>query len=258
MTPHHSFVLILSLLFVPVATPVIAGQPLETETARLPAQGHGNVQLVYEHQSASNGQEDAFPLAFEYGITDRLEFAIEPVVYTSIRPKAGRTAKGFGDTEATLTYLITPETANMPAFAIAGEVKFSTARNALIGTGGTDYRIAGIASKRYGPFDLHANLGYTFVGKATGGAKLDNIIDLSAAAEYTLNTKWTLVSEVLANSSAGGNEAALGGAQEASASTVTGLVGAVYHPADRYDLSVGVTYDSESAALLRTGLTYRF
>lgn len=258
MTPHPTSALALSLLSAFVAAPAIAGQPLETETARLPAQGHGNLQVVYEHQSTSNGQEDALPLAFEYGLTDRLEFAVEPVIYTSIRPKAGRSAKGFGDTEATLTYLVAPETNSLPAFAVAGEVKFATTHNALIGTGGTDYRIAGIVSKRYGPFDLHANLGYTFLGKATGGAKLDNIIDFAAAAEYTLNPKWTLVSEVLANSSAGGNETAVGGAQEASASTVTGLVGAVYHPGDRYELSVGATYDSESAALLRTGLTFRF
>ena len=236
----------------------LAGQPLETETARLPAKGTGNFQVVYEHQVAKDGREDAFPLAFEYGITDRLEIAVEPVVYTSIRPKVGQSAKGFGDTELTLTYLLAKETDTHPAFAIAGEVKFATTKNTLIGTGGNDYRIAGIVSKRVGAFDLHANLGYTIVGKGKGGAKLDNVFDGSIAAEYTVNPQWTLMSEVLATSSSGGNEAALGGAREAGASTVTGLVGASYRLNDRIDLSLGLTYDNSNAFLVRPSLTFKF
>src|ERR1700687_466571 len=40
-----------------VCTPALAGQPLETETARLPEQGHGNVQLPVEFQTSKAGQE---------------------------------------------------------------------------------------------------------------------------------------------------------------------------------------------------------
>lgn len=241
-----------------LASPALAGQPLETETARLPAQGHGEIQLVYEHQWASQGGEDALPVAGQYGITDRLEIAVEPVVYTSIRPKTARSARGFGDTEVTMTYLVSRESGAWPAFAVAGEVKLPTTRNPVIGTGGTDYRLIAIASKRIGDVDWHANLGYTLVGKARGGASLDNIFDFAIAAEYPVNPRWTLVAEVLGNTSAGGSEAAVGASQEASSSVVSGLVGGVYHMGERTDLSAGFVYDSDRAAMLRSGLTFRF
>ena len=102
-----------------------AGPPLETETARLPQAGHGSAQLLYEWQTSPQGREDAVPLVLEYGISDRLEIAIEPVAYTSIRPKIGPSARGFGDTEVTLTYLLANESAHRPALALAGEVKFA-------------------------------------------------------------------------------------------------------------------------------------
>ena len=104
------------------------------------------------------------PFAAEYGLTDRLELLVEPVAWTAIRPKIGARATGVGDLEATATWLARAETPRLPAFALAGEVKFPTAHNNLIGTGKTD--IAGylIASKRWSRLDAHANVSYTVVG----------------------------------------------------------------------------------------------
>jgi hypothetical protein len=233
-----------------------AGQPLETETARLPAQGHGNLQFVFEHQSSSTGKESAFPLAFEFGITDRLELAVEPVVFTSIRPTVGNRARGFGDTEVTLTYLLSHESGGMPAFAIAGEVKLPTTHNPLIGTGGTDFRVVGIASKRFGPVDVHANLGYTIVGNY-GGIHFGNVFDYALAAEYDVSPRLTLMTEVL-GTVASGNESLAGPAQEAAAHGVTGLIGAEYRPNSWLGLAFGVTYDNSHAWLARPAATIRF
>ena len=61
-----------------------AAQPLETEDARLPARGHGNVQGAVEWQTSSEGTESALPLVIDYGVTDRFELSLEPVVFTSI------------------------------------------------------------------------------------------------------------------------------------------------------------------------------
>jgi hypothetical protein len=241
------------------ATAAIAAQPLETETARLPAKGHGDVQFVYEYQTSSVGDESAIPLVLSYGLTDRLELAVEPVAYTSIKPKGAKSASGFGDTEVTLTYLIAPESGPRPAIAIAGEVKFPTTKNPLIGTGSTDYRIFGIVSKRVGRFDLHANLGYTVVGNSSGSAiQSSNIVDYAAALEFIATPTVSLFAEVLGNTSAGGSESTSGPAQEISGSSITGLVGVGYRPTDRSQISFGITYDSDQATLLRSGLALKF
>jgi hypothetical protein len=96
---------------------------LETETARHPAQAHGRLKLAYERRSTSNGQENAVPLALKYGITDRLEFAIEPAAHISIRPKAGHLARRVDVTEAKHANLGASGTDNLPAFAVVGDVE---------------------------------------------------------------------------------------------------------------------------------------
>ena len=242
------------------ASATFAGQPLETETARLPKQGHGNAQAVYEYQWSGAGRESAVPLAFEYGILNRLEIAVEPVIHTSIRPKTGPSATGFGDTEVTLTYLLANETRRYPAFAIASEIKFPTTHDPLIGTGGTDFRIVGIASKRLGPLDLHANLGYTVVGTGSIGAYGNNfdVIDYAVAAEYDLAPMVALVTEVLGTVSAGGGESTPGAAQEAAGTTLTGLLGGAYRPGSRLECALGFTYDDAHATLARAAFTFKF
>ena len=265
MLPYRSHSRLLLIVaceaLVIVPSLALAGQPLETETARLPLQGQGNIQIVAEYQTSSAGQEFAIPLAFEYGITNRIELAIEPVPYTSIRPKEGRSASGLGDTEATLTYLLTHETGNMPAIAIAGEVKFPTARDPLIGTKATDYRGVVILSKRFGDFDAHANFGYTFVGSPPG-ASLGNIFDYAVAVEYFASKRTQLVAEVIGNTSSGSGEGSpsTGGTiiPEAAGGEVVGLIGVRHEFNDSVAVSLGVTYDNNHAILFRPGLTIAF
>jgi hypothetical protein len=92
-----SFTLAAILALAPGA--VLARQPLETETARLPAKGHGDVQLEFEYATSDEGRDIAVPVLLEYGITDRLKFVIEPDLYASTKPKVGRGFHGFGETE---------------------------------------------------------------------------------------------------------------------------------------------------------------
>ena len=78
-----------TLLLAAPCTPLLAQQPLETETARPPKKGVVEIQTTFEYQTAKEGKEAAAPLAFEYGITDRWTILIEPVLFTGIRPKLG-------------------------------------------------------------------------------------------------------------------------------------------------------------------------
>ena len=242
-------------------------QVLETETARLRSKGAVQAGMNYEFQTSTEGQESALPFLFEYGINDRLELAVEPVAATRIRPRSGTKANGFGDTEATLTYLAKHESRSLPAVALAGEIKFATARNALIGTGEPDYAAYLIVSKRVGRVDLHFNATYTFVGQPPGpelmGPRLNNTIGGALAAMYSASRRVRIFGEILAATSAsgGGPEGPVspGGTQppEAAGEEIVGTLGAGLYVSPKIFVSLGVSYDNNNAVLFRPGITFR-
>jgi hypothetical protein len=247
-----------------LAVPLFASQPLETETARPLTKGMFKIELTAEYQHSREGTERAFPLVFEYGITDRTEITVEPVFGTSIRPKhgTGTSASGTGDVEVTLTHLFLPETTNLPAFAAAGEVKIPTARNRLIGTGKTDFTLWAIGSKRFDRLDLHANLGYTVLGKPAG-VKISNIVNYAIAEEYHVTPKFDVVGELIGNTSSTGDK--VEGATpnpnlpaEIIAAETSAMVGVRWHMSPALFVSVGVSFDNNHAIMVRPGVTWRF
>src|SRR5882762_6769780 len=65
--------LVLSIILVLATFSLMqAQQPLETETARPLKTGRVEVQATFEYQTSKEGTERAAPLAFEFGLTDRL------------------------------------------------------------------------------------------------------------------------------------------------------------------------------------------
>ncbi len=249
-------VLIAVLTPVPLAH---AGQPLETETARTPRAHEFQIDATFERQTSEAGREISTPLAFEYGLTDRLELLLEPVFYTSIQPTAGSGAKGMGDLEATVTGVVRAETRRTPALAAAFEVKIPTTNDPLIGTGETDYTGYLIASKRMGHVDAHANFGYSVLGRPAG-VNLNNIFNYAAAAEWTLSKRFDLVGEVLRSTAAlpeGTSESGSGVAQEVSGAETVGMLGARVHTNDGITFALGVSYDNNQAWLVRPGITLK-
>ncbi|MEO7986994.1 MAG: hypothetical protein ABI766_10710 [Gemmatimonadales bacterium] len=242
------------------ATSPLAAQMLETETARPLGRGVFEVSGNFEYQTSSEGREAAVPFAAEYGVTDRLEILVEPVAWTAIRPNAGTRATGVGDLEATLTWLARAETPQVPAIALASEVKFPTAHNTLIGTGKTDVAGYLIGSKRWGRLDTHANVSYTVVGRPAG-ADLKNIFGFALGAEWNWNRSNQLFGEILANT------AAAAAAEPAPGTVVTapeapgGEVSATFGVAHRFLPSlrgfIGVSADNNGAVLFRPGITMR-
>jgi hypothetical protein len=247
--------------------------------------GHFELSAAYEYQNSSQGQESDVPLAISWGVFDRFELLIEPVPYTRIRPSGGSAVAGLGDTEVTAQYLLLPEKSWMPAIAPAFEVKVPTAHQLQIGTRQADYRLYLIASKRIGDFDLHGNIGYTFVGEPSG-VKTRNPIDLEFAIEWFIHPKFDLFAEVNYTSSSlrggGGGESGAGagggGGEGGAADTsdlggsagganiltaeiageeLIGTVGARYHITPAWDIFSSVSYDNQDATLLRFGITWR-
>ena len=258
MTPRI-FVTVVVLLGSTGARHVDAQQPLETETARLPRRHAIVVSGTYEFQTSPQGTEHDVPLAIEYGIANRLALLVEPVLVTAVRPEVPPNATGFGDLEVTLQLLATPERRTVPALALAAEEKFPTATNRLIGTGRADFTPYLIASKHFGHTDVHANLGYSFMGKPEG-LTVQNTINLALAVEHQLTPRFGVVAEVLSTSAAAGadgGEASMSAPEIAGAEQVA-MVGVRYRTGGRTRYSLGVTYDNTEALLFRPGLTLEF
>ena len=255
-----------SLLAIVVASAAIAhaayaGQPLETETARIGTPGTLRVEAGFERQSASDGTEANVPIALEYVPTHRLALLLEPVPYSKIRGQRRTLAQGPGDLELTALLLARPET-QLPAMAFAGEVKLPTASNRLIGSGRADYTGYLILSKRVASIDTHANIGYTIVGRPVG-VNVQNVLSFALAAERPLrHLDW--VAEVLGSTAAlaeGGPQASPNGestvAPEIGGQELIGTVGARYRLRDIWVLSLGVSYDNNNAVQVHPGLSVK-
>jgi len=237
----------------------LGAQVLETETARLPQAGGIVLGQNFEFQTSNQGTEFALPTSFEFGLTDRLEFLMEPVAYTAIRPKEGTQATGVGDLETTLTYLVHREGTGSPAVALAGEIKFPTAKNSLIGSGETDYTGYFIVSKRFGRFDTHANFGYTILGQPEG-VSVRNTFNGALACEYGLGSRSKLFAEALGVTAATPGEAAGSEnpvAPELAGSELVGTVGVGTSIGSALFVSMGISYDNTQAILLRPGFILR-
>ena len=264
-TMKHIFSLI-TILICCVTTHTTFCQELETETARLPKQGFAKIGTAFEYQTSQVGKEYAVPLVLEYGITDRLEFVLEPVLFTNIRSVGTPSATGIGDLEVTLTYLLTSESSAFPSIAIAAEIKAPTAKNTLIGTGKTDYAVYLVGSKKIGDFDVHANVNYTIRGNPVG-ASLMNTWFFAGAFDYNLSERYLLFGEIYGNTASiigSESETALPISSqtkqpaEASAGEIVGSFGAGYYLSPGLLGSLSLSYDNNNAALLRAAFSYTF
>ena len=244
------------------AAPVRAGQPLETESARMGAPGTLKLEAGVERQRAPEGTEANVPLALEYQAARRLELLVEPVVYSNVRDPRRRLASGPGDLEVTALFLARAESRYAPATAVAVEIKLPTARSRLIGSGKADYTGYLILSKRFSPFDVHGNLGYAVIGRPAG-VTTQNVYSFAIAGEWKRG-RFDAVAEVL------GNTAALGEgtgttpsngenqvAPEIGGEELVGTVGARYRIAEDLVLSMGVSYDNNRAVQVHPGLSLR-
>jgi hypothetical protein len=246
---------LLVVLVLGIAGSAAAQQPLETETARLPLRGASTLNLAYEFQTSPQGTEHAVPVAYEYGLTNRLALLIEPVFFTSIRPKHGRAATGPGDLEVTLQWLTNQETKTMPALALAAEVKIPTATDTLIGTRRADFTPYLIASKQFGSIDVHANVGYSFVGKPRN-VLVQNTLNVALAVTRRWSPRVDLLAEVLSTTAAGAGGPESFSAPEIAGAEQVGMIGFRYAMSARRFFSLGATYDNTNALLLRPTFTF--
>jgi len=194
-------------------------------------------------------------VALEYAVTNTWELLVEPVPYTAIRPNVGPRATGVGDLEVTVIHGLWTESAGRPAIAVAAEVKLATAESRLIGTDKTDFTAYVIASRRFGAVDLHANLGYSILGKPTG-ISVSNLVDFALGGIVQAGPRAIAFAEVLGNTSAAGgpeNSAA----PELAGGELSGTIGYGRDVSHSLFVSLAATYDNTHAVMLRPGFTLR-
>ena len=109
--------------------------------------------------------------------------------------------------------------------------------------------------------DLHGNLGYTIVGKPPGSG-LNNIVNYAIAAEYHVKPRVDLVAEFLGNttSTPDGESSDTAGSvsPEAAGGEMVGMVGGRWKATRVVTLALGITYDNNSAVLVRPGVTCKW
>jgi hypothetical protein len=264
MTTQRIFLCyVLAFAILPVKT---HAQVLETEESKPLLRGQVEIGTGLEFQTSREGTETALPIAFEYGLTEKLTLLVEPVGFTGIRPKIGTRATGFGDLEITVFYQVLSERKVLPSISVSGEIKIPTARNQLIGTGKTDYTPYLIASKTIGRFFTSANLSYTFIGKPQG-VVANNLFNYAIGTIFTASRRSILFGEVYGNTSALGEGETPEGVPALNASMNTselsggetvGSLGFGYFFKKELLLSFGVSYDNNKAVLFRPGIEWRF
>ncbi|MBO9684718.1 MAG: hypothetical protein J7502_18960 [Flavisolibacter sp.] len=236
-------------------------QVLETEDSRPLNKGQVEIGGALEYQTSREGQETALPWSFEYGITNRLTFLLEPVPFTGIYPKTTRHATGLGDLEMTLFYQLVKETKNFPAISLSAELKVPTAKDTLIGTRKTDFTPFFIASKTMAKFFTSLNLSYTFLGKPKGFVG-NNLFNYAAGTVFELSSKSILFAEIYGNTSAfGGAEVPEGAGNpqsniEISGGETVGSAGYGYYINRNLLISLGISYDNNHALLFRPGIVW--
>lgn len=177
-----------------------AGRPFSTEDAGVAGKGIAQLELSAEYARQDNGDKDyTFLFVPIYGITERLEFSVE-FPYRLTRPEVGDDEEGFEDVNLVLKGLIIEEGDKTPAFLIKAVLKLDNGNEGKgLGSGDKDLSIVAVATKVIGPLTLHANLGYTFVGKDYDLILKDYII-YGITGEYAVGEKVKVVGELYGES----------------------------------------------------------
>jgi hypothetical protein len=107
------------------------------------------------------------------------------------------TASGIGDIMLRAKYAFTPRRALGLAAAVEARLPTGDETN-LLGTGGVQTRVFGIASLNRGPFSPHVNVGYTFSSSGSiPGAALRDEISAAAGFDVAVNQRLTMSLDVL-------------------------------------------------------------
>ena len=226
-----------------LANPAKADLVLETETARLGTKGTGTVGNAVQFEHNKDGSTWLSLTAIEYAPTDRFEILLEPFFYEKQMPKDGEKVEGLGDTELTLSYLLSEETRLMPAFVVAGKVKAPTGQTPDISTGKYDYTGYLIFGKNIGGVDFNANLAYESFGSKPD-EKINNQVIYALSADRNLTEDLSVYAEIFGNTKPSDTDPA----------SFAGALATEYRLTKHVNAFVSVGYDTDNTETVRSGI----
>ncbi len=176
------------------ATPASAFRPLAVDDANPASFRQVQVKPGFESVKEDGERESGAQLELTYGLVPSLEVSVG----SAVLDHDGRSTDGVGDTALSAKWQFFEETGWAPALALAPSVKLPTADpDRGLGTGSTDVSVRGIASKKFDVFSVHANLGYTFVGRDSfQGEELRDPYFYGGALEVPVGAWFELVGDV--------------------------------------------------------------
>jgi|GEM_PF-808519 len=123
----------------------------------------------------------ALTAEFSYSLYANLDLEVE--VPWAVAGRSGAFDDGLGDIRTRAKINFVKERVAIP-LTLSGlvEVKFPTGFS-LISSEEADVRLAGLATKAFGPITVHGNLFYTFVGGDQAGRSLRDVPGLSVGVE---------------------------------------------------------------------------
>jgi len=193
------FVFVLLFFVSSVSPRVFAGQPLSTDDTGTVEPKHLQVEMEAEYlKDNANYKETAISTTFTTGVVwDRLDFALGvPYIWTN--PSDADSENGFSDLETRLKLRFFDETDCIPSLAFTIGLKADTGDCSKgLGSGSVDFMGNFIATKCFGKFTVHGNVGYDKTGDLPEEIIYD-FINLGLAGEYSLTEKFVLLCEVYA------------------------------------------------------------
>jgi hypothetical protein len=187
-----------------------------------------------------------------YGVIDNLDVILgQPYLWSTVREDGVVTSDEHGFSDMTLDVKWRFFEKNGFSFAVKPGMSFPTGNdNRGLGAGKVGYHLFGIASKEFGPWALHVNLGY--IWNANTGEERGDIWHASVAATY----------EIVKNLKLVGNTGIERSRDKTSDTDPAYLLGGViYSVTEKFDIDFGVKTGlnkAETDLSYLAGITVRF
>ena len=172
MNRFHGFVRLsmVGAICIVIAAPGAADASLTRNAAgakNIGESGRLTIDTAGQIEADQDGKTWILETGAQYQVSSRLQVLVETVLYERFQPDVGESAKGLGDTDATLSWLLSEGNKSLPSLVVGAKVKFPTAGDE-IGTRKADYSALLVLGKESGELELSLEAEYATFGSPPG------------------------------------------------------------------------------------------
>ena len=151
-----------------------------------------------EFASEEDGNTSTIETSLQYQVSNRLQALIEATLFERFAPDAEESVSGFGDTDVTLSWLVSEgDNKAFPSVVAGAKVKLPTGGEE-IGTGKADYSALLVFAKESGELELSLEAEYATFG-SSAEEELKNQLIYTFTVEYGLTGFLAVYAEVFGN-----------------------------------------------------------